>query len=194
MESRKFRLWESAALIALCIALCAGSFFSREVQYLEKNVIRLHVVAASDAEEEQLIKLRVRDAVLAVLQPMLAESRGSGEACERILAGQGELLRAAEGAAEGRPVALSLARESFGVTESGGMALPAGTYSTLRLTLGEGEGHNWWGVVFPELTPAPAVDAVKLSGGVSLFPGGDGYIVRFRSLELLDSLIEKLRA
>ena len=179
----KVKIWEAALLIAMSITLCAGSFWSRGAQALEQNVIRLHVVAVSDEESEQKLKLRVRDEVLEVLKPMIAGSATAEEAEERILSGENALIKAAEAASEGRKVALRLDTEPFPTTESGGLTLPAGSYKTLRLTIGEGRGHNWWGVVFPDLTPDPA-GVETFNDGVKVVEDGEGRVVRFWFLEM----------
>ena len=89
-KSRCLRIWELAALITLCVCLTAGLWAEGRQQRIAGSLVRLHVLAASDAAEEQAVKLRVRDAVLNYLAPRL-EGADSAGAAEAILAGDAEL-------------------------------------------------------------------------------------------------------
>ena len=149
MEKRRFHLWETAALLALCLTLLWGTWASARQRSIAAGLIRLHVIAVSDEESEQVLKLRVRDAVLDYLRPRLSGARDADQA-RAILKGELEgVARAAEAAAEGRPVRVALGPEDYPARRYGGFALPAGRYESLRVTLGEGRGRNWWCVVFP---------------------------------------------
>lgn len=177
-------------LLALCITLCAGVWASARSAALSGSLVRLHVVAVSDDAEEQAIKLRVRDSVLAYLEPRL---EGVQDA-----AGARELIgSAAETAAEGREVSVTLGREYYPTRDYGTFALPAGSYESLRVVLGEGRGHNWWCVVFPPLclSAAETESALETLGGDSaqLLSGeGEGVVFKFRLLELWGELMEYL--
>ena len=95
-------------------------------------------------------------------------------------------------------MAVTLGREYYPTRDYGSFALPAGRYESLRVVLGEGEGHNWWCVVFPPLclSAAEAQEALETLGGDSaqlLAPAEDGGVVfRFRLLELWGELMEYL--
>lgn len=80
MRDRRFRLWETAALLSLCLTLLWGVWASARQRGLAASLLRLHVIAASDEEEEQALKLRVRDAVLDYLRPILMEAKTAEEA------------------------------------------------------------------------------------------------------------------
>lgn len=159
-------------------------------------MVRLHVVANSDSQEDQAVKLRVRDAVLAKAAPWLEGAATREEAAE-ILAGRlDELAQAgAEAAGEGVAVTASLEENAwFPTKEYTDFALPAGKYTALRVTLGEGEGRNWWCVVFPPLCLGSVTETVAERAGnfsedqVSLITGeSGGYVVKFRAMELWDS-------
>lgn len=125
---------------------------------LYEKVVRLHVLGQSDGEEDQAVKLRVRDAVLAYTAPLLADCTEVGEA-ERILSDHLSGIRAA---AEGTLLALgktegvtaSLRWESYPTRSYGDFTLPAGRYPSLQVIIGEGRGKNWWCVLFPSLCGA----------------------------------------
>ena len=159
----------------------------------EQELIRLHVVANSDSERDQALKLRVRDAVLEYLSPRLIGASDSSQAqtiLQQELAG---IRQAAERAAEGRPVTVALSREHYPTKSYEGFTLPAGKYESLRITLGEGKGHNWWCIVFPPVClSASQSDTVEQQLGEEdfrLISEGEGYELRFRVLELWGELV-----
>lgn len=133
-------------LLLAAVCFFAGSFTAYRLT-LSRDVVRIHVVANSDSEADQRLKLRVRDAVLAELRDVPREK------LEAALPGLRETAQAVlEENGDDSAVVVSLGRERFGETTSiDGVSLPAGSYETLRLTIGDGAGHNWWGVLFPRL-------------------------------------------
>ena len=139
-----------------------------------------------------------RDAVLAYLEPQLQGVTDIG-AAEQIIAGDLDgIARAAQTAAGERPVRVTLGAEHYPTRDYGTFALPAGVYTSLRVTLGAGEGHNWWCVIFPPLCAQAAglseqtVQALS-DDDVRLVTESDGgYVVRFRLLELWDALVQRL--
>ena len=134
-NGKNLRAWELALLAALCLTLCAGLWAQKKQGELASQVVRLHVLAVDDSEEEQALKLRVRDAVLAYLSPALAGVNDRDEA-RQLLAGRlREIAEAAADAAEGRKVSVSLGPESYPLRRYEGFVLPAGTYESLRVVL-----------------------------------------------------------
>lgn len=197
MKAQLLKKWEISMLLALCITLCAGTWASARSEALSDALVRLHVIAVSDEAEEQEIKLRVRDSVLAYLEPRLEGADDAAEARELISAELDGIKAAAETAAEGREVSVTLSREYYPTRDYGSFAMPAGSYESLRVVLGEGEGHNWWCVVFPPLclSAAEAENALETLGGDSaqLLSGeGEGVVFKFRLLELWGELMEYL--
>lgn len=197
MKAQLLKKWEISMLLALCITLCAGTWARARSEALSDALVRLHVIAVSDEAEEQEIKLRVRDSVLAYLEPRLEGADDAAEARELISAELDGIKAAAETAAEGREVSVTLSREYYPTRDYGSFALPAGSYESLRVVLGEGEGHNWWCVVFPPLclSAAEAENALETLGGDSaqLLSGeGEGVVFKFRLLELWGELMEYL--
>ena len=117
--------------------------------------IRLHVVAADDGAAAQALKLRVRDAVLAAVRPLVADCGDADEAWRRI----GESVEALQAAAIARaralgydgPVAAETGVFDFPDRHYGAVFVPAGEYRALRVVIGAGEGRNWWCVLYPSL-------------------------------------------
>ena len=187
-KNKSLRAWEIAALMALSLALCAGTWAQTRQQTICSALVRLHVIADSDAAEEQEIKLEVRDAVLAYLTPALEEAESQQQARQIIRDNLEGIAQAAGSAARGRQVSVTLSRESYPTREYEGFTLPAGRYESLRVILGQGQGKNWWCVVFPPLCLSAAesekVQDVLKGEDLSIVTEEEGYVLRFRLVEL----------
>ena len=142
-------------LTALCLLICAGALGLRvrlEQRALAERLIRLHVVAASDAPADQARKLLVRDALLPRIAALTADCPDADSAARALEAGLPALEEsAARTLGAGEAVTAALAWESFPRRDYESFSLPAGEYRALRVTLGAGRGHNWWCVAFPAL-------------------------------------------
>lgn len=193
----KLKLWEAAALVALCLSLCAGTWAQARQSAISGSLIRLHVVAVSDDEAEQALKLEVRDAVLAYLTPRL-EGTGDSAAARELISGELEgIAKAAAAASKGREVTVTLGCESFPTRQYEGFTLPAGKYESLRVVLGAGRGNNWWCIVFPPLclpaAEAEQVQSVMSEDDFALVSESEGYELRFRLVELWGELTAALK-
>ena len=191
------RKWEISLLLALSITLLACAWAAPALSRISGQLVRLHVIADSDEPAEQAVKLDVRDAVLAYLEPRLEDAADSCEAGEIIASELDGIARAAEGAAQGREVSVDFGEEYYPTRVYDTFSLPAGRYQSLRVTLGEGAGHNWWCVVFPPLclTAAETEEAFEsLDEGTReiIGDGSGGVVFRFRLLELWGELMEAL--
>ena len=188
----RLKAWELALLCALSLTLSAAVWAQGSMQRIEDGLIRLHVLAVPDDEEEQRIKLRVRDAVLSFLSPELEAVTDKAEAERIVSASLPRLRAAAETAAEGREVTATLTRERYPTRRYGSFALPAGEYDSLRVILGEGEGHNWWCEVFPPVClGAESEEALSEAVGEDTFGilCNDGQTsLRFKLLKLWGQL------
>lgn len=196
MKEYKLKTWELAALCALCVSLCVGTWAQGRQRDISSSLVRLHVIAASDETAEQELKLRVRDNVLEYLTPVLDKAESPEEA-QRIINGELTSIKAAaEACAGGRSVSVTLGQEYYPTREYEGFTLPAGQYQSLCVILGEGKGHNWWCVVFPPLCVSAAEQNKALDAMSEpergLITEADGYELRFRIVELWGELMELL--
>ncbi len=193
----KFKLWESCMLIALSLGLCAGLWAQGRQNNISAELVRLHVIAVSDEENEQQLKLRVRDAVLEYLSPVLAGAESPQQARAIIKDNLLPIAEAAAAASEGRRVSVSLGRESYPSRIYEGFTLPAGSYESLRIVLGEGQGKNWWCIAFPPLCLNAAqceqMQAVMNSEDYALITRQEGYELRFKIVELWGQLTNMLK-
>ena len=202
--SKAWKWIEIALLAGAALFLISGTLSLGTQAELSDKVVRLHVLANSDREEDQALKLRVRDAVLARATEILEQSADRREAEARLRGALLELERIAreEIAAAGYdyPVTAQLADTAFPTKEYEGFTLPAGDYLALRIVIGEGAGQNWWCVVFPPLCTAAAEDVptAALAAGFSESEVGliteenDGYVLKFKTVELWGRLKAKL--
>lgn len=195
------RRGELFLLLGIAAALLLGLWLEREQTRVSDSVLRLHVLANSDSAEDQSLKLMVRDAVLEEAKVILPEGSSVREA-EQILSRNLERLAAAGAAVVERegydyPVSARLEDSWFPTKEYEDFALPAGQYRALRIVIGEGEGQNWWCVVFPPLCLAsvsePAAQTALEAGmngrQVALLTGeSEGYVVKFKLLEWWEQL------
>ncbi|MDE7194817.1 MAG: stage II sporulation protein R [Oscillospiraceae bacterium] len=149
-------------LAGIILAILLGGFrdFAVRAEEVQGEVLRLHIPANSDSEEDQRIKLELRAYLLERYGAELADSGSLAEAerrteellpeieedCRRFLTERGA----------GYGARAELAEMYFTTRVYDDVTLPAGTYTALRITLGSGEGHNWWCVMFPPLC-LPAV-------------------------------------
>ena len=140
--------------VSMLAILCIGILLlAREKRKITDGVIRLHVVGASDSEFDQAVKLEVRDAVLDTVSGLTQEVSGKEETQRILLENLNAIKIAADGklsqlGCEERAV-ISLCQEKFSERDYDTFSLPAGVYDSLRITIGPGEGRNWWCVVFP---------------------------------------------
>lgn len=154
----------TAVLLLMCALTLAafGAFrvFSANCEDVCGDVLRLHIPANSDGEEDQAVKLELRDVLLEKYGSVLAECDGLDSAKQRVRELLPEIERTANvfllerGFDYGAKA--ELCEMWFSTREYDRLILPAGNYTALRVTLGSGEGHNWWCVIFPQLC-LPAV-------------------------------------
>ena len=189
-------------LLSCTMMLCAFLILPIHAQtQIYDQVIRLHVLANSDSEEDQALKLCVRDSVLAKTEALLlaAESR---EQAEQILRANLPLLKETaeqtlreNGAAN--KVEVTLSEEDYPRRTYEHAALPAGEYLSLQVKIGDAKGQNWWCVLFPPMCLSAATaerESACLAAGLTeeqyrLITDSDGaeYRLRFKLVETLES-------
>ena len=191
------RLLANCTLLSLSSLLLLATWAQSRQEALSGKLIRLHVLAESDSEEDQAKKLCARDAVLALLTPEL-EGVKSREEAETVIRRLTPAIRLAAEKAAGTQAAVQLSREYYPTRRYGTFSLPAGQYFSLRVTLGQGLGHNWWCVVYPPLCAQSAQESLAGAAILSeedarlLAEDGESYIFRFRLRELWGELREQL--
>ncbi|MDA8235766.1 MAG: stage II sporulation protein R [Clostridia bacterium] len=179
-----------------------------------EQLIRFHVIANSDAPADQELKRKVRDRVVKILAKELKNAQDIGEARKIALANldRMETLAREEIKSSGKPYAVEaeLGTFEFPTKSYGKFTLPAGTYQAVKITLGKGQGKNWWCVLFPPLcfvdithslaaNPVLAQTAVNtMASGKDKGPDYDSLTpeqgkveIRFKTLDLWQSFFSK---
>lgn len=189
----------AALAIGLTITIWAGSFgaFAQGCEELRHSVLRLHILANSDSESDQELKLKVRDRILE-LDGTLFEGAKDLASAESAAAEQLETIRAEAQEEVYRqgydyPVHAELTNMYFTTRVYEQYTLPAGYYDAVRITIGSGEGHNWWCVLYPPLC-LPAAESredladVLTPEELAVIEGGEEYEYRFAVVELWEKL------
>ena len=133
-----------------------GTESPEEIQEnIADNIIRLHVIANSDTDTDQSLKLKVRDGIIEQLQDTIAGT-SSAAGAEKLLASQEDNIKNSaldiiSGNGYNYPVNVSLEERYFPVKSYGDLIFPAGNYKALCVEIGEAKGRNWWCVLFPSL-------------------------------------------
>lgn len=201
-HTRKRRLLGKALVCGFVLAaLCSFFPFAAACGQLPRDVVRLHVVANSNGAEDQAVKLLVRDAVLEEAARWYQGAGSMEEASSRLcthlqsIAGAARQVLGEQGM--GYSATAQMTEMYFPTRDYGDFRLPAGRYRTLRVTLGEGAGKNWWCVVFPSLClPAATQEEALLTlpeGERQVVEGGQEVQVKLKAVELWESLREWLR-
>lgn len=191
--------------ISLCLALIASAFFSvyafdNDCKDLRNEVLRLHILANSDSDEDQQIKLAVRDELLNcgnelfsgetnidnVKSILTDEQKVLTDAANKVLVENGFDYKAK----------IYLTNEYFTTRTYENYTLPAGNYIALKVVLGEGEGHNWWCVMFPPLCLPAATDKNETDiyfnpKTESVVKSSPEYEIRFKLIEILEKIRDK---
>ena len=203
IKKRKLLL-ESILLLVMILAVGTYQTYLKADPLQPKiaaKILRFHVLANSDSSRDQKIKLKVRDAVGAYIEPKLSDSdsliqtkqivdenmKGIIAAADRVLVQEGA----------GYKSNAYLTTMDFPVKTYGEYTFPAGKYEALRVVLGEGEGHNWWCVLYPNMCFRGSVyevveedakeelrEVLDSQEYADVFHRG-GYQVRFKFLEML---------
>ena len=142
-------------LLFLYVFISAHSYVSAVSNNLSEAVFRLHVIANSDTQEDQNLKLKVRDALLEFMNNISSNCKTKEEAISLALEHQSDFQKIAENTilenGYNYSVKININNFYFPTKNYGDISLPAGFYDALRVEIGEAKGQNWWCVMFPSL-------------------------------------------
>ena len=189
-------------MLILTVVILQTTLLAAECREVKDKVVRLHILAQSDSAKDQLVKLRVRDALLARADFTGLKGTDPDTAVKTLRRQLPALQKTAEAELKKlqvpQTVTCRIAPAQFPTRCYDGVTLPAGEYTALQVILGEGKGHNWWCVMFPPLCLAAAADREELltatlsPGGCYLVGSGD-ITVKFKAVELVESVIGRLK-
>jgi len=203
--SERLRNITAAVLISACLlGILQMAQFTDTCRQICSGVLRLHVIANSDSDADQALKLKVRDAILSKGSELFDGSITADNAEQKLSSKIGSLEDEAnrvisENGFDYR-AKVKIGEEYFPVREYENFTLPSGRYMSLTVTLGQGGGHNWWCVMFPPLCLPAAenrdevYDAVFSSDETEIIEHRQKYKIKFKILEWTDELLEKLRS
>ncbi|MBE6755715.1 MAG: stage II sporulation protein R [Ruminococcaceae bacterium] len=193
---KKFKLFEISLLVGFLIAVAFSiTSFAGTCEEVRGDVLRLHVLANSDSEEDQQLKLKVRDALLKSGKNIFDGSLTRENAEEKIKEEKEILIETAEKVIEENgfdyDVEITVTEEFFTTRTYENVTLPAGKYMALRVLIGESAGKNWWCVMFPPLCiPAvqPDINLFFTEDEIKLVESDPKYEPRFKIVEIYESL------
>ncbi len=181
----KLRRLEVCILIFISLIFTYSAFISVKQDNIANGLLRLHVLANSNTSHDQQIKLLVRDAVLEFCEPILKNADDRNEVYEIMNENMQTLANIAQKTlwdlGENRSVSVSLKEEYYPTRDYTDFSLPAGGYLGLRVIIGEGEGKNWWCVVFP-----PMCNELAVSEKTDYLP--KKYTIRFKTAEVIGEI------
>lgn len=151
----KLKIIDIAVFVTLVVCIGATVVFEKTCQGVREDVLRLHVIANSDSQEDQSLKLKVRDT-------LLCQGEDIFEECDDVISAQnkiGSSIETLQDIAQScvynegydYDVSLCLATSYFPTRVYENITMPAGYYKALKVIIGKGEGKNWWCVMFPSL-------------------------------------------
>lgn len=156
---------EVALLLGMAGTICCSGLWqtAQTHRHLEESVLRLHILANSDSIDDQALKLKVRDKVLAYANTLFSDPDATLEETENLVCAHLSDLETVarsvlveEGAQY--DVDARLVTMEFEARTYGEITMPAGEYEALRITIGEAKGQNWWCVMYPSLCVPSAVE------------------------------------
>lgn len=203
----KAKIFTISLLVGLIITVAAASYSQRVQEGIAQNVVRLHVLANSDAAGDQELKLLVRDRLLSEGRALFANTSSPGQTKEIISENIGFLTQTAKDEIEKNgysyDVNIELGRYDFPMKRYESYSFPAGEYEALRVEIGKAEGENWWCVMFPPLCFVDAaVDSEKTEETlrqtftdeeIALITNEDGVDIRFKVVDLFQSSMQTIK-
>ena len=190
---------EISLLIALIICGVLNiNAFSQQCESIREKMLRMHVIANSDSEEDQQLKLKVRDAVLLAGEKVFDGSITATEAKEKITPYidylENTALETIKNEGFDYNVKITVEKEYFNTrTYENSVTLPAGYYTAVKVIIGEGKGQNWWCVMFPPMCLPTAVAECEISDVLTddeteIVTETDKYKFRFKIVEILEEI------
>ena len=198
MKKNIFRL-EISVLIAMIICGVLNiNAFSQQCDNIREKMLRMHVIANSNSEEDQQLKLKVRDAVLSAGKEIFDGSVTSEDAKEKITPYIDYLetvaLETIKNAGFDYSVNITVENEYFNTrTYDNSVTLPAGNYNAVKVVIGEGKGQNWWCVMFPPMCLPTAVADCEISDVLTedeaeIVTETEKYKLKFKIVEILEEI------
>ncbi|MBR2875531.1 MAG: stage II sporulation protein R [Clostridia bacterium] len=180
-QERRDKLFLVSVIIGFVLyAAFAITYFANVSDEIRESVVRLHILADSNEQIDQSVKLKVRDALLEKNTELLSGKVTPENAEEYFEKSREELEKCANEVLEENGLnykaEITLGKEYYTTRVYQNLTFPAGTYTSVKVVLGSGEGENWWCVMFPPLCVPVADGEIKTDDSIVLeeYLGSDG--------------------
>ena len=197
---KKTDVLQNIIVLAVTVTFFLGiTNFVASADSISDSVLRLHILANSDSDDDQELKLKVRDAILVAGEEAFSGAENAQQAERSIVENSDMLLSVAREviAKNGYDydVSLKITDEYFPTRTYGDVTLPAGEYRAVQFIIGEGNGHNWWCVMFPALclpgASNTALDLVLTDKEREIVYSDPDIDVRFKITEVFEGIRSK---
>ncbi len=198
----KFKKIELALIAGLLISIIFNVFsFAFSCKNVEKDVLRLHILANSDSPFDQRLKIKVRDEILKSGYDVFCGNENLEQAKRKIAQNLDVIREIAQRTIEKNgcryPVKIEFENTFFETRHYNNFTLPAGEYEALKVVIGRGEGHNWWCVMFPPMCLSASDDIDDLKSlseeEKKLILSDPDYEVRFKCVEIYEKIKKYLK-
>ncbi|MCD7723064.1 MAG: stage II sporulation protein R [Clostridiales bacterium] len=197
----KFKFFVPVFIIVLLFCFYIAPFVSTS-EKISTDVFRLHILANSDSDEDQNLKLKVRDAVLEASNEIFTSSLTIDETIELCSENLDVFKAAAENCIKENGydygVNIYIAKEYFETRQYESITLPGGVYNALKIEIGQGAGQNWWCVMFPAICLSAVsedeIEEILDADEIELINSGQKYKVKFKIVEIYEKIKYRLTA
>lgn len=189
----------SALVLTLVIITSYTAPLIKTSERVQEDVFRLHILANSDTEQDQALKLKVRDYILkncSFFDNCKTVDEAISAAKENINQIESLANECLKGQGSRYSAKVSVEKEYFSTCVYDSITLPAGYYQALKIVIGSGQGHNWWCIVFPSVCLSACTEddmaAYLDEDEVDLIENKNGYAVKFKAIEIYEDLKKKI--
>lgn len=195
------KILAKAVLTALVLSfILTQTFFTAECEDIPNRLVRLHILANSDTEADQRLKLQVRDYILSIAGDIFENADNKIEAEHIAATNVDKIVKQAQQYVYSLGFDYKVNGEMrynmyFDTRDYQGFSVPAGRYDALRITIGEGKGHNWWCVMFPPMCFSAAeddnsqkLDSVLNDSQSDITENKDKYEYRLKIVEIYNDI------
>ena len=189
------KLFKSMVVSLVLMATFAFLPFEQECRAISDEVLRIHILADSDSERDQALKLKVRDKILKYTDGLYSNLNSKEDAIKITEEHIEEIITLAEYTLQENGCKKSVKAEicdmNFNTRYYGDITMPSGEYTALRVTIGSGEGKNWWCVMYPSLCLYTSADSKTLEDELTneqyeVITDTPKYEFKFKVLEYFD--------
>ena len=196
----KKRFEISIILSLIFTMLLSFTSFTAHCNEIENGVLRLHILANSDSDKDQALKLAVRDSILLSSDEIFDNANNKTEALKNARMSLPKIISTAESTIKENgynySVTATVEKCYFDTRIYENFTLPAGYYDAVQVKIGKAEGKNWWCVLFPEvcISASANLDETLSDGSIKTVENAENYKVRFKVVELITKAREKINS